>query len=175
MLAYAEKRKPRVPLEAVLRSGTLDVLVVHEDECLRQLLNLHLWRAGYDVRLAGNAVGASVLILEAAPDVMVLDANARGMDGFDFLDGLRADRTIPFFPAVFLTEDMAAATATRARSLGAACLPKPVQGDELLATIALSTLIQRPQSQRDARPGTSLAAASEALFRFRQISRAHDL
>ncbi|HLX79249.1 MAG TPA: response regulator [Burkholderiales bacterium] len=148
---------------------------MHDDEHLRQLLNLHLWRAGYDVRLAGNAVDASVLILEAAPDVMILDVNTQGMGGFDFLAGVRADRTVPFFPAVFLTEDKGAATSARARGLGAACLLKPVQIDKLLTAIALSTLIQRPRSRRDARPDVSPAAATEALFRFRCVSRAHDL
>jgi DNA-binding response OmpR family regulator len=165
-----------MPPEAVLRSGTVDVLVLHDDECLRQLLNLHLWHAGYDVRLAGNAVDASALILEAAPDVMVLDVNTQGMDGFDFLAGVRADRTIPFFPAVFLTDEMGSATAARARGLGATCLLKPVQGDKLLATIALSALIQRPQLRGDAaRSDLSPAGATEALFRFRRVSRAHDL
>jgi len=143
MLACAEKRKPCLPLETGLLSRNVDVLVVHNEERLRQFLNVHLWRAGYHVRMARSAIAASALVLEAAPDVMVLDIDAQGMNCFEFLAGIRADKTIPFFPVIYLTQDMNAASC--AHELGAACVRKPIRPGALLATVALSTLIQRPQ------------------------------
>lgn len=145
MLACAEKRKPFLPPESALLSRNLDVLVVHSEERIRQFLNVHLWRAGYHVRMAQDAIAAGALILEAAPDVMVLDTDAQGMDCFDFLAGVRADKAIPFFPVIYLTADMNAAGS--AHDLGAACVQKPVQPGKLLATIALSALIQRPPAR----------------------------
>lgn len=150
MLACAEKRKPYLPPEAALLSRNVDVLVVHNEERLRQFLNVHLWRAGYHVRMARSAIGASALILEAAPDVMVLDIDAQGMNCFEFLSEIRADKAIPFFPVIYLTADMNAASC--AHELGAACVRKPVQPGPLLATVALSAMIQRPQSPPARRP-----------------------
>jgi len=142
MLACAEKRKPHLPPEAALLSRNVDVLVLHREESLRQFLNVHLWRAGYHVRMASDAITANSLILDTAPDVMVMDIDAPGMNCFEFLAGIRADRAIPFFPVIYLTADMGAATC--AHELGAACVRKPVQAGSLLATVALSAMIQRP-------------------------------
>jgi adenylate cyclase len=144
MLACAEQRKPYLPPESDLLSRNVDVLVVHDDTWLRKFLNGHLWRAGYQVRMARGAIDASGLIAEAAPDVMVLDLDAPAMNCFEFLAGIRADRTIPFFPLVFLTADVHAAGSVR--KLGAACVHKPVQPEKLLASVALSTLMRRPQA-----------------------------
>ena len=142
MLACAENRKPKLPPEASLQSRSLDVLVLQHEDRLRQFLNVHLWRAGYHVRVAGSALAASALILDAAPDVLVMDIDMPGMHCFEFLAGIRADRAIPFFPVIYLTADMNAASC--AHELGAACVRKPVQPGALLATVALSTMIQRP-------------------------------
>jgi len=144
MLACAEQRKPYLPPEANLLSRNVDVLVIHDDAWLRHFLNIHLWRAGYQVRMARNAIDASALVIEAAPDVMVLDLDAPGMKCFEFLAGIRAVRTIPFFPLVFLTADVTAAVSVS--ELGAAYVQKPVRPERLLATVALSTLMRRPHA-----------------------------
>jgi len=144
MLACAERRKPTLPPEADLLSRNVDVLVVHDDAWLRKFLNSHLWRAGYRVRMARGAIDACGRIAEAAPDVMILDLDAPGMRCFEFLAAIRADRSIPFFPLVFLTSDWNAATSVH--ELGAACVHKPVQPESLLANVALSTLMRRPQA-----------------------------
>ena len=137
MLARAEKRKSPLSPEQRQKSRNLDVLVVHSDEPLRQFLDLHLRHAGYHVRVAGDSIGASELVFESAPDVMVLDIDMPGVHCFEFLAGIRTERTIPYFPVVYLTSD--AIAATYAYELGAACVQKPVQPSKLLATIAMST------------------------------------
>ena len=172
MLARTEERIPHIPPDAVLRSGTVEVLVVDDDESLRHLLDRHLWHAGYDVRLAANVDTACGMIVENSPDIMIVDLEMRGSDPLDFVAAIRDDETIPFFPVIFLTARTDAAS--RARELGAICLLKPVRADKLLTTVALSTLIQRPLP-RHAEPDPSLTAANEALFRFRLASQAHDL
>ena len=145
MLACAEQRKPYLPPEADLLARNVDVLVVHDDAWLRKFLNGHLWRAGYQVRMARSAVDAGRLVAEAAPDVMVLDLDAPAMNCFEFLAGIRADRTIPFFPLVFLTANMGAAGSIG--ELGVAYVHKPVQPEKLLASVALSTLRRRPRAR----------------------------
>jgi CheY-like chemotaxis protein len=137
MLARAEKRRPALSPEEIFLSRNVDVLVLHDDEPVRQFLDLHLRHAGYQVRLAGDSIGASELVFEAAPDVMVMDIDMPGVHCFELLAEIRADRTIPHFPVVYLTSD--AIAAAYARELGAACVQKPVQPAKLLATLAQST------------------------------------
>jgi|SRR6185436_6299802 DNA-binding response OmpR family regulator len=137
MLARAEKRQPPLPPEEILQSRNVNVLVLHDDEPLRQFLDLHLTHAGYQVRVASDSVGASELVFENAPDVMVLDIDMPGVHCFEFLAEIRAEKTIPYFPVVYLTSDVMAAT--YACQLGAGCVHKPIQPSRLLATIAQTT------------------------------------
>jgi len=143
MLARAEKRQPNLPPHRVLMSRNVDVLVVHNEEHIGHFLDFHLWRAGYSVRIARDAIQASALVVESTPDVMILDIDMRGLNGFEFLAGIRADRRIPFFPVIYLTSDRIAAV--WAQELGAACVHKPVQPAKLLATVALSSYIHCPR------------------------------
>jgi len=150
MLAHAEKRQPTLPPHALLMSRNVDVLVVHNEEHVGHFLDFHLWRAGYSVRLARDVIQASAFVRETVPDVMVLDIDMQGLNCFEFLAGIRADRRIPFFPVIYLTADRNAAA--WAVELGAACVHKPVQPAKLLATVALSSYIHCPRP-----PATTLS------------------
>jgi CheY-like chemotaxis protein len=146
---------------------TIDVLVALDDQDLRRSVNSQLWLGGYKVRLAGSSAGASALIHDAVPDVMIVDVKMREMDVFKFVGGIRGGRTIPYFPVIFLTGSMD--IASRARELGGVCVRKPVQAGKLLATVASSSLIRHPRPQF-AQPAPSLMAASNEYFRL--VSRA---
>jgi DNA-binding response OmpR family regulator len=153
MMAQAERRIPTMPRAAALGAETVRVLVVDDDERLRELLGLHLWHAGYDVRLAEDVVEAGHMIFKSTPDVMIVDANLPYMSGYEFVAAVRADRTIPFISVIFLAAHMD--SVTRAREFGAACLLKPIQPDKLLVTVASCTLA-RPPLACAARPEPSL-------------------
>jgi CheY-like chemotaxis protein len=58
------------------------ILVVDDDESMRELLRLHLTNAGYDVRLAEDAVVAGQLVLRNPPDLIIADVEMPYMDGF---------------------------------------------------------------------------------------------
>jgi DNA-binding response OmpR family regulator len=117
-----------------IHPDAIQLLVVDDDEFLREMLGEHLWRAGYDVRVAEDAIAAGRQILKNPPDIMVVDASMPYMDGFEFVAAVRADRTIPHIPVIFLGAHRAAVT--RAREFGAICLLKPVQSERLLAAVA---------------------------------------
>lgn len=111
------------------------VLVVDDDESLRDLLKLHLAGAGYDVLVAEDAIAAGYLVLRSPPDLIICDVNMPHMDGFEFVGALRADKTIPDIPIVFLTS--VEEGEQRGRGLGAvAYIAKPVRADRLLAIVA---------------------------------------
>jgi len=110
------------------------ILVVDDDESIRQLLRLHLSSAGYTVLLAEDAIAAGYLVLRQPPDLIIADVNMPHMDGFEFVAALKSDKTLPYIPVIFLTsvED----GDHRGKELGAVgYLTKPVRADRLLAMV----------------------------------------
>ncbi len=111
------------------------ILVVDDDDSIRELLRLHLSAAGYEVEVAEDAIAAGYLVLKGPPDLIITDVNMPHMDGFEFVAALRADSALPRIPVIFLTsmEDGDA----RGRELGAVgYVTKPVRSDRLLALVA---------------------------------------
>ena len=111
------------------------ILVVDDDESLRELLRMHLASAGYEVSTAGDAIVAGYLVLKNPPDLILSDINMPHMDGFEFVAALKSDKTLPYIPVIFLTsmED----GDHRGKELGAVgYLTKPVRADRLLDLVA---------------------------------------
>jgi CheY-like chemotaxis protein len=111
------------------------ILVVDDDESIRDLLRLHLSAAGYEVHSASDAIEAGYVVLRSPPDLIICDIQMPHMDGFEFVAAMRADTTLPRIPVIFLTS-MGEGDA-RGKELGAvAYLRKPVRADRLLQLVA---------------------------------------
>jgi DNA-binding response OmpR family regulator len=111
------------------------ILVVDDDESLRELLRMHLASAGYEVSTAPDAISAGYLVLKNPPDLIVSDISMPYMDGFEFITAMKSDATLPKIPVIFLTsmEDGDG----RGKELGAVgYLTKPVHADRLLELVA---------------------------------------
>jgi len=111
------------------------ILIVDDDESLRELLQLHLSAAGYEVHVAADAIAAGYMVLRSPPDLIITDVNMPHMDGFEFIAALRADKTVPKMPVILLTsvED----GDHRGKALGAVgYVTKPVRADWLLQLVA---------------------------------------
>jgi CheY-like chemotaxis protein len=114
------------------------ILVVDDEESIRQLLKLHLGNAGYDVLVADDAVIAGHLVVREPPDLVIVDVQMPYMNGYEFVAALKGDPATRDIPVVFLTMDDN--VAEHARKLGAAaCLNKPVRADRLLEVVGLFT------------------------------------
>src|SRR5687767_10613041 len=111
------------------------ILVVDDDESIRELLRLHLSAAGYEVHVAADAIAAGYLVLRSPPDLIISDVNMPHMDGFEFIAALKADKSVRDIPVIFLTsmeegED-------RGKELGVVgYLTKPILADRLLSLVA---------------------------------------
>ncbi len=111
------------------------ILIVDDDESIRELLRLHLSGAGYEVDVAPDAISAGYMILRRPPDLIITDIAMPHMDGFEFVAALKADKSLPEIPVVFLTsmED----GDHRGKELGAVgYITKPVRADRLLSLVA---------------------------------------
>jgi CheY-like chemotaxis protein len=111
------------------------ILIVDDDASVRELLALHLNSAGYEVYVAPDAIQAGRMVLRSAPDLIICDVNMPHMDGFEFVAALKADKSVPDIPVIFLTS--LEAGDHRGKALGAVgYVTKPVRADYLLTLVA---------------------------------------
>ena len=66
-----------------------NILIIEDVKELADLVSLYLSREGFNVRIAESAEGAFAIIDEWTPDLVILDVNLPGMDGFEFLQKFR--------------------------------------------------------------------------------------
>ena len=111
------------------------ILVIDDDHNIREQLRLHLSNAGYEVLIADDAIAAGYMVLRSPPDLIITDVNMPHMDGFEFIAALKADKSLPNIPVIFLTRDEEGDK--RGKELGAiGYVTKPVRADKLLALVA---------------------------------------
>lgn len=111
------------------------ILVVDDDQNMRELLRIHLVNAGYDVTVAEDGLKAGYDILRRRPDLIISDVNMPHLDGFEFIAAVRQEAQYRGIPVIFLTT--AAEGEPRGRDLGAVgYVAKPVRADALLALVA---------------------------------------
>ena len=106
------------------------ILLIDDDESSRQLLRLHLSNAGYVTLEAGDAIAGGRLLVEHAPDLVILEAQLPFLTGLDLIATIAVDQSAPCMPVVFLTNNEE--DRSRAQQLGDACLIRPFFADELL-------------------------------------------
>jgi DNA-binding response OmpR family regulator len=111
------------------------ILVVDDDPMSRKLLGMNLRDAGYSVTTAEDAVAAGHAVLEQLPDLVIADFKMPYMSGVDFVAALRADSSIPDLPVIFITS-VENRPQIAGKTFGFPLLTKPLQADELLATVA---------------------------------------
>jgi two-component system, chemotaxis family, chemotaxis protein CheY len=119
--------------EVAPQPRTAPILVVDDDESLREMVGSVLRSSGYSVRLAADGLAALAVVMDERPALVLLDARMPRLDGHGFARELR-DRGVRV-PIVVMT---AARDAGRvAQEIGAdASLPKPFDIDELLTLVS---------------------------------------
>jgi type II secretory ATPase GspE/PulE/Tfp pilus assembly ATPase PilB-like protein/CheY-like chemotaxis protein len=86
---------------AVVKSAT--ILLVDDEDALRRVMRDLLARDGYEVVEARTGVEALDQVDRHAPDVVVLDLNLPGMDGYSVLAELRSRPATRDIPVIVLT------------------------------------------------------------------------
>ena len=111
------------------------VLIVDDDEALRDLLARELAGSGHEVVAAEDAASGRARVEDAQPDVVLLDLMLPDEPGIEVLRRLRAER--PDVEVVVLTAHGTVDTALAAMKLGAFdYLRKPCHLQELELTVA---------------------------------------
>ena len=120
---------------------SLSVLTVDDSRTMRDMLRLALVGEGFAVTQAVDGLdGLEVLRGETmrggGPDVIVTDINMPRLDGFGFIEAVRADASHRGRPILVLTTEADAAKKARARAAGATgWIVKPFEPASLAAAI----------------------------------------
>jgi len=133
------------------------ILVVDDEEAIRELLGLQLEDAGYRVVLAESSSRAAQRVRDEKPDLMIVDAHMPYVSGLDFVSALIADSSMPWVPVIFMTGR--SELRSHAESLGSACLVKPFLAPRL---IELVERVLRSQERLYAAAGLEPANAVNA-------------
>jgi two-component system response regulator FlrC len=138
----------------------LPVLVVEDDDALREALTDTLELSGYSAISTGDAEQALAWLDKGNPGLVLTDVQMPGMDGHALLRTLKTRR--PELPVILMTAYGQIDRAVQAIRDGACdYLPKPFEPDRLLATVA------RYFRQSGQTPGSGVVAedpASRALL-----------
>ncbi|MDQ0428942.1 two-component system alkaline phosphatase synthesis response regulator PhoP [Planomicrobium stackebrandtii] len=71
------------------------VLIVEDDEGIRELMRLFLLKKGYGVLQAEDGLRALALLEKEKPDIILLDVEMPGMNGLEVCEKIRLKTTLP--------------------------------------------------------------------------------
>ena len=111
-------------------------MVVDDSLTVRKITSRMLAREGYQVMCAKDGVDALEQLLDAVPDVMLVDIEMPRMDGFDLTRNVRSDPRLKNVPIIMITSRIAEKHRAYAFEVGVNdYLGKPYQEDELLGLV----------------------------------------
>jgi CheY-like chemotaxis protein len=122
------------------------ILIIEDDESIRETLRIFLEYEGYRVLTAGNGKEGFELLPQAGnPCLVLVDLMMPVMDGWQFIEEARTNEVLSTTPIVVVTAFAEMARGIQARAV----IRKPVDLDFLLKTV-----------RQYCGPGASSAAAS---------------
>src|SRR5918992_4818724 len=114
------------------RNGT--ILVVDDEEIMREILETLLTREGYQVRLAASAAEGLDLARRMSFDAAIVDMMMPGMDGISALDELK--KIDDDLPVIMITAFASVENAISAMKRGAFdYITKPFKNDEVVVVV----------------------------------------
>jgi len=133
------------------------LFIVDDDPTCIEVLSDLAFRGGYEVQFARNATEALALVDQVRPDVVLLDVEMPGTNGFEACRRLKANGKTADIPVIFLSGLTNAAEKLQAFAAGGAdYVGKPFEPEEVLARVAHQIKIKRLQAE--------MRAANERLL-----------
>ncbi|MFK7978132.1 MAG: response regulator transcription factor [Halioglobus sp.] len=112
------------------------VLMVEDDHKLTIAMGIRLKAMGYDVSTAGDAVSAVAAARKYEPDMVLIDINLPGGDGFMVAERLQMLVQTAMIPFIFITASKEPGLKEKAIEMGAvAFLEKPFDASDLVDAI----------------------------------------
>ena len=109
------------------------MLVVDDDEHVREIVRVNLEMEGYTVREAGDGEEGLQVLEESTPDLVLLDVMMPGVDGWEMLRRVQERHGVGTIPVIMFSgkiEEPAAEEAARRGAQG--FIGKPFNPQELI-------------------------------------------
>jgi DNA-binding response OmpR family regulator len=133
---------------AELRKPQADILIVDDTPANLNVLSTILTQQGYKVRPANNGEVALVVAQRAAPDLILLDIQMPGMNGFEVCQRLKESDQTRDIPVIFISALDEVLDKVEAFEVGGVdYITKPFQILEVLARIEHQLRLRRQQEQ----------------------------
>jgi diguanylate cyclase (GGDEF)-like protein len=135
--------------ETTSTNGT--ILVIDDNVTNLKVASAHLQAANYEVLTARDGLSGIERIKFAQPDLILLDVQMPGIDGFETCRRLKTDPATAAIPVIFTTVLTNVEDKVRGFTSGAVdYIPKPFQVEELLARVNTHLTIYRLQRELQA-------------------------
>lgn len=129
------------------------ILVVDDEEDIRELVRFNLTKEGFDVETVGSGEEAVARVKEASPDLLLLDLMLPGLDGLDVCRLLKNTPGSANLPIIMLTAKGEDADIVAGLELGADdYIPKPFSPRVLGARVKAVLRRRQESGQRDEGP-----------------------
>lgn len=145
------------------------ILVVDDVEPNRELLEAHLISEGYQVETACNGHEALEIVQENAPDLILLDIQMPGMDGYEVCRSVKGEGNTRLIPIVMITALRDVEDKIKAIEVGADdFISKPFNKLEVLARVRSLLKVKYLNDQLDTAENViyALAQAIEAKDKY---------
>ena len=117
---------------------SLEILAVDDSRTMRDMIRLALLPAGFTVHTADDGVHGVEVLDGLEPDAIITDINMPRMDGFGFIDAVRAQDQYRSTPILVLTTEAAPELKQRAREAGATgWIVKPFDPSKLIKALQM--------------------------------------
>jgi diguanylate cyclase (GGDEF)-like protein len=145
------------------------ILVVDDNPTNLSVLSIALKAAGYKIRVAMDGESAIEQVQEDAPELILLDIQMPGIDGFETCKKLKKSPLTQDIPIIFITASTDLENKVKGLSVGAVdYITKPFQQEEVLARVRvhleLRFLTRKVQEQ-----AIALQQANQKLHRLANL------
>ncbi|MEM6610746.1 MAG: hybrid sensor histidine kinase/response regulator [Cyanobacteria bacterium P01_C01_bin.72] len=133
-----------------IASEQAKILIVDDQPDNLRLLSQILIKQGYEVRKAINGSTALMGVPKFAPDLILLDINMPGMNGYEVCKKLKSDRQTKKISVIFLSASDKVMNKVKAFEVGGVdYITKPFQVPEVLARVETQIKIKRFNQMRE--------------------------
>jgi two-component system, chemotaxis family, chemotaxis protein CheY len=113
------------------------IMIIDDSTSLRQVVNIALSEAGYEIQEACDGQDALAKLKGQKIHLMICDVNMPNMDGIAFLKAVRGLPDYKFTPIIMLTTEAGEDRKREGQAAGArAWMVKPFKPEQLLGAVA---------------------------------------
>ena len=141
------------------------ILIVEDDEAIREMTAFSLKRAGFQVAEAADVAAARLRVADRVPDLMLLDWMLPDLSGVEYARSLKRDATTRDVPVIMLTARSDEEDKVRGLDSGADdYITKPYSSRELVARIRAVLRRVAPEGEDDLLTVNGFLAATKKIL-----------